>query len=150
MVICFRPGCLGTKPDALTRCPDLYPKGEGKPFGTVNPQNCHPVFSSMQLSASLQATKMFLVVLCGVQAMDIELQKDIIAAYDIDPSVQSFCADPENTKYSQWSEDDVGFVQIDQGIYVPELGDLQLRVLQSFHDHPISGHYGVNKTLSVI
>jgi hypothetical protein len=53
MVIRFRPGRLGTKPDALTRRPDLYPKGEGKPYGTVNPQNCGPVFSSTQLSASL-------------------------------------------------------------------------------------------------
>jgi RNase H-like domain found in reverse transcriptase/Reverse transcriptase (RNA-dependent DNA polymerase) len=53
MVIRFCPGCLGTKPDALTRWPDLYPNGEGKPYGTVNPQNCRPVFSSTQLSASL-------------------------------------------------------------------------------------------------
>jgi RNase H-like domain found in reverse transcriptase len=53
MVIRFCPSCLRTKPDALTRRPDLYPKGEGKPYGTVNPQNCHPVFSSTQLSASL-------------------------------------------------------------------------------------------------
>jgi hypothetical protein len=49
----FRPGCLGTRPDALTRRPNLYPKGEGKPYGTVNPQNCRPVFPSTQLSASL-------------------------------------------------------------------------------------------------
>jgi RNase H-like domain found in reverse transcriptase len=53
MVIRFRPGHLGTKPNALTRWPDLYPEGEGKPYGTVNPQNCHPVFSSTQLSTSL-------------------------------------------------------------------------------------------------
>jgi RNase H-like domain found in reverse transcriptase len=31
MVIRFCPGRLGTKPDALTCQPDLYPKGEGKP-----------------------------------------------------------------------------------------------------------------------
>jgi RNase H-like domain found in reverse transcriptase len=53
MAIRFHPGHLGTKPDALTGRPDLYPKGERKPYGTVNPQNCHPVFSSTQLSASL-------------------------------------------------------------------------------------------------
>jgi hypothetical protein len=44
MVIRFHPGRLGTKPDALTRWPDLYPKGEGKPYGTVNLLNyviCH-------------------------------------------------------------------------------------------------------------
>jgi RNase H-like domain found in reverse transcriptase len=44
MVIRFRPGRLRTKPDALTCWLDLYPKEEGKPYGTVNPQNCRPVF----------------------------------------------------------------------------------------------------------
>ena len=151
MVIRFQPGCLRTKPDALTRRPDLYPKGEGKSYGTVNPQNCRPVFSSSQLSASLCATEMLPAVLRGVVAMDIEeLQKDILTAYDTDPAVQSFRADPENSKYSRWSEDDVGFIWIDQRILVPESGDLWLRVLQSFYDHPVSGHFGVNKTLAVI
>ena len=53
LVIRFRPGRLGTKPDALTRRPDLYLKGEGKHYGNVNPHNCRPVFLSKQLSASL-------------------------------------------------------------------------------------------------
>jgi RNase H-like domain found in reverse transcriptase len=72
MVIRFCPGHLGTKPNALTCWPDLYPKGEGKPYGTVNPQNCCPVFSSTQLSASLRATAMLLVALYGIITMDIE------------------------------------------------------------------------------
>jgi hypothetical protein len=151
MVIRFRPSRLGTKPDALTHQPDLYPKGEGRPYGTVNPQNCHPVFSSTQLSASLRATAMLPVALHGIITMDIEeLQKDILSAYDTDPAVQSFRADSDNSKYSRWSVDDVGFVRINQRILVPESGDLWLCILQSFHDHPVSGHFGVNKTLSVI
>jgi hypothetical protein len=52
MVIRFYPGCLRTKPDALTHQPDLYLKGEGKPYGTVNPQNCRPVFSIVYFSLS--------------------------------------------------------------------------------------------------
>jgi hypothetical protein len=151
MVIRFRPGHLRTKPDALTRQPDLYPTGEGKPYGTVNPQNCCPIFSSTQLSASLQATVILPVALRGIITMDIEeLQKDILTAYDTDPAVQSFRADSDNSKYSHWSVDNVGFVRIDQRILVPESGDLRLHVLQSFHDHPVSRHFGVNKTLSVI
>jgi hypothetical protein len=151
MVIRFHPGCLKTKPDTLTRRPDLYPKGEGKPYGTVNPQNCCPVFFSTQLSASLRATAMLPVALRDIITMDIEeLQKDILTAYDTDPAVQSFHADPDNSKYLHWSVDNVGFVRIDQRILVPESGDLRLCVLQSFHDHPVSGHFGVNKTLSVI
>jgi hypothetical protein len=53
------------------------------------------------------------VVLHGVVAMYIEeLEKDILAAYDTDPAVQSFCTDSNNSKYSHWSVDDVGFIQI--------------------------------------
>jgi hypothetical protein len=83
--------------------------------------------------------------------MDIEeLQKDILAAYDTDPAVQYFHANSDNSKYSCWSVDDVGFVWIDQWILVPDSGNFWLYVLQSFYDHPVSGHFGVNKTLSVI
>jgi hypothetical protein len=72
MVIRFCPSHRGTKPDALTHQPDLYPKGEGKPYSTVNPQNRRPVFSSTQLSASLRATAMLPVALHGIITMDIE------------------------------------------------------------------------------
>jgi hypothetical protein len=65
------------------------------------------------------------IALRGVVAMDIEeLQKDILAAYDTDSAVQSFCADCDNSKYSCWSVDNVGFVWIDQQILVPDSGDL--------------------------
>jgi hypothetical protein len=94
---------------------------------------------------------MLLIALHGIITMDIEeLQKDILAAYNTDTAVQSFHADSDNSKYSCWSVDNVKFVRINQQILVPESGDLRLRVLQSFHDHPVSEHFGVNKTLSVI
>ncbi len=35
-------------------------------------------------------------------------------------------------------------------IYVPDVSDLQLRVLKHKHDHPISGHFSQNKTLELI
>jgi hypothetical protein len=76
------------------------------------------------------------VALHGIITMDIEeLQKDILAAYDTDPAVQSFHADPDNSKYSCWSVDNVGFIWINQRILVPESGDLWLCILQSFYDH---------------
>ena len=53
MVILFCPGCLGTKPNALTRCPNLYLKEGGKDFTKVNPSNFRPIFSSEILSKSL-------------------------------------------------------------------------------------------------
>jgi hypothetical protein len=91
------------------------------------------------------------VALRGIITMDIEeLQKNILTAYDTDPAVQSFHADSNKSKYSRWSVDNVEFIRIDQWILVPESGDLWLCVLQSFYDHPVSRHFGVNKTLSVI
>jgi hypothetical protein len=65
------------------------------------------------------------VVLCGIE----ELQKDILAAYDTDPAVQSFHADPDNSKHLRWSIDNMGFIQTDQWILVPDSGDLWLCVL---------------------
>ena len=56
LVIRFRPGKLGAKPDTLTRRWDIYPKEGDKGFAQVNPQNLQPVFTAEQLSDSLRAT----------------------------------------------------------------------------------------------
>ena len=53
LVIRFRPGKLGTKPDTLTRQWDVYPKEGNNDYTTVNPQNYRPVFTSEQLASSL-------------------------------------------------------------------------------------------------
>jgi hypothetical protein len=76
---------------------------------------------------------MLSVSLHGVVFINIEeLQEDILAAYDTDPAIQSFYADPNNSKYSHWSVDNVGFIQINQQILVLDSRDLWLCVLQSF------------------
>ena len=76
--------------------------------------------------------------------MDIDkLNKEIISALDTDNLAQSYLADLNNTKYAQWSKDTLGFIQIDQRIYVPPSGDLRLHVLCTYHDHPISKHFGI-------
>jgi len=53
LVIRFRPGYLGTKPDALTRRWDVYPKGGNNGYISVNSHNFHPVFTHEQIAASL-------------------------------------------------------------------------------------------------
>ena len=55
LVICFRPGRLGTKPDSLTRRWDVYPKGGNSNYAAVNPTNLRPVFTQEQLHHSLRA-----------------------------------------------------------------------------------------------
>jgi len=43
-----------------------------------------------------------------------------------------------------------GLLYHDGRIYVPDANDLRLRVLRDKHDHPLSGHFGQNKTLALI
>ena len=56
LVICFHPGKLGTKPDALTRRWDVYPKEGDSDYAKINLQNLRPVFTQEQLASSLRAT----------------------------------------------------------------------------------------------
>ena len=53
LVIRFRPGRLGTKPDALTRRWGVYPKRGNTGYATVNPHNFKPIFTQEQLAASV-------------------------------------------------------------------------------------------------
>ena len=57
LIICFCPGCLGAKPDALTRQWDIYPKKGRNDYATINPHNFHPVFTQEQLDVSLRAMR---------------------------------------------------------------------------------------------
>ena len=149
MVICFCLGCLGTKPDAPTHHPDLYPKGGEKDI--ISTLNFKPIFSLDILSASLRASVLLPIALHGITDMDIDkLNKEIISALDTDNLAQSYLADINNTKYIQWSKDTLGFIWIDQRIYIAPSGDLRLCVLCTYHDHPISGHFSINKTLALL
>ena len=60
LVIRFRPSCLGTKPDALTRRWDIYPKGGNTGYTTVNPHNFKSIFTQEQLAASVRAMVLLL------------------------------------------------------------------------------------------
>ena len=148
LIIRFRLGKLGAKPDALTRRWDIYPKEGDSGYARVNPQNFWPVFMQEQLSASLRATYLEYPVLRAVTIMDIEkLHSDILSALPSDPIAQTHLKD---TSQPQWCVDDAGFLCLDDQIYVPDSDDLHLRVLQYKHDHPLTGHFGQNRTLELL
>jgi len=151
MVIRFQPGCLSTKPDTLTHHPDLYPSGGKGDYSKVNPHNLKPIFSSEQLLASFRATSLLPAVLRGIIAMDLaQLNTEILSALDTDPTAKSYLTDTNDPKYKNWSKDELGYVCINRRIFVPESGPFRLHVLQYHHDHPLSGHFGINKTLALI
>ena len=72
LIIRFRPSHLGEKPDALTRCWDVYPKGGNSDYIVVNPDNYRPMFTQSQLNASLHASALAAPVLCNAIIMDID------------------------------------------------------------------------------
>ena len=53
MVIRFRLGKLGEKPNSITRRWDVYPKEGDIGYAQVNPQNFRLIFTNEQLTASL-------------------------------------------------------------------------------------------------
>ena len=71
--------------------------------------------------------------LCGIIAMDVnKLNKEIISTLDTDEAVQSYLADITNTQYARWSKDTLGFIQIDERIYIPPSSDPCLHDLHSY------------------
>ena len=148
LVIRFHPGKLGTKPNALTRRWDVYPKEGDKGFARVNPQNLGPVFITEQLNTSLRTTHLQFPILRASTLMDIEqLHNDILSVLPSNPIVQIHLSD---TLHPHWSIDAMGLLRLDSCIFVPEADDLRLRVLHFKHDHPLSGHYGQSRTLDLV
>jgi hypothetical protein len=147
MIICFRPGHLGTKPDSLTRRWDVYPKGGNSNYASINPSNLSPMFTQEQLSVSLHATALLDLVLRATVIMDQEqLHTDILSALLQDPLYIAFQKEPQPC----WSVDSEGLLHHDNITYVPDYNDLRLRVLCYKHDHILSGHLSQNKTIDLI
>ena len=147
LVIRFRPGKLGTKPDSLTRRWDVYPKGGNSDYATVNPSNLRPMFTQEQIAVSLRATQLLEPVLRATVIMDQEqLNADILAALPVDPLFIAHQKEPQ----PGWTVTPDGFFRHDNLIYIPDANDLRLRVLRYKHDHILSGHPGQNKTVDLI
>ena len=143
LVIRFRPGCLSTKPDALTRRWDVYPKRENTSYTTVNPHNFKPIFTQKQLAASVQATVLLFPSLHTATVMDLDtLHQDIFSALPI--ATKHISAD------SQWSTDSNSLLLLDNRIYVPSASNLRTCVLQYNHEYILARHFGQNKTLELV
>ena len=151
MVIRFRPGKLGEKPDAITRRWDVYPKEGDNCYAQVNPQNLRPIFTNEQLTASLRATFLEGPVLRASIIMDIEaLHKQIRSSLPFDPQSVKGLDSAADTTQPRWTLGENGLLFLDKKIYVPDHSDLRLQILRYFHDHPLSGHFGQNRTLDSI
>jgi len=90
LVIRFRPRRLGTKPDALTRRWNVYPKRGDNGYASVNPHNFHPVFTHEQITASLRATILTPRTLCAATILDQnQLHSDILETLPSNSSIST-------------------------------------------------------------
>jgi len=163
MVVQFRPGKLGEKPDSLTHRIDYYLKGEDRDYTLANPQNLRPVFSQEQLASSLHAMRLQEVSKDAASISDIPipildaaaLMEDIKAGLQSDPlAKRELDRLHEGLPSSRFSLSSTGLLLLDARVYVPDYrptrGNLRTRILQSKHDHITAGHFGFNKTLSLL
>ena len=153
LIVRFRPGRLGAKPDSLTRRWDVYPKEGGSDYSAVNPHNFRPVFSQEQLASSLRASALYEPVLRASFVIDeAQLQTDIYSAQNSSTPSNELIAARQLAAQgdSRWSVDSDGLLRLNDRVYVPDSDDLRLRVLRTYHDHPTAGHWGQNKTQALI
>ena len=147
LIIRFHPGKLRAKLDSLTRRWDVYLKEGERDYASVNPHNLHPVFTNEQLASSLRATLFYTPVLRASIIMDIQsLHLDICSALHNNPAISVHLSNPVH----HWSKDPEGLLQLNDHIYVPDVGNLRLKVLQHNHNHPVAGHFGQNWTIDLI
>src|SRR6266571_5003684 len=95
---------------------------------------------------------MYLVapVLQAASLVDTDaIHRDIMSALPSNPSITNHFSSPIPPD-SHWSIDAEGLLRLDDRIYVPDSDDLQLCILCFKHDHPISGHFGQNRTLELV
>src|SRR3979490_1904016 len=150
LTIRFCPGKLDTKPDALPSQWDVYLKEGGSDYGTINPQNLWPIFTTTQLVESLRVTQLLIPALRASIIMDSEsFHSKILSTLDSDPVAMQHLGDRVKPN-PRWTQTDDGFLRLDNQIYVPEANNLRLRVLQYKHDHVLSGHFGQDKMLALI
>jgi len=113
----------------------------------VNPHNFRPVFTHEQIATSLWATILTTPMLCTATILDQnQLYSDILATLPFDSSISDHLLHLEE----RWSKDGVGFLRLDNRIYVLDNANLRLWVLQYHHDHVLAEHLGQNKTLELI
>src|SRR5258707_3197017 len=149
MKVQFRPGRLGSKPDALTCRWDVYMEGD-------NPEsvatNMCPVFTSKQLAEGL-------VLVCTAAVEHLKptntsdhdaLTNSITTAYVEDNlTIKLWEQCKTANQLDGWMEKE-GHLFFHEQLYMPNKGTLCLHTIHDHHDHPMAGHFGETKTTELI
>jgi hypothetical protein len=155
-VIVFRPGKQGGKPDALSRRPD-YTLGDDCSARTLTFLKPHQVDTSMLGTESQLPT--FSLNLAAAEAIgtDDELAESIRAKLEGDEFISGYLPylrDPtveRSEEVAEFLEKYVltpdGLVLKDGLVYVPDVEEIRVKILQGCHDARTAGHLGQKNTL---
>src|SRR6266436_8933038 len=142
----FRPGRLGTKPDALTCRSDVHPGS--RPDTT--PTNVRPLFTPQQLETPTSCTSALDHPPGGLsETLDqFRIWTEVTQHLPSDTfalTVKRRLRDQHSLPGWEWKEECLWY---EGCIYVPE--QLHLQLICNHHDHPMAGHFGHCKTIDLI
>src|ERR1700731_1261615 len=105
------------------------------------------MLTGRQLISSLRASSLYEPTLrASFVINDDQLHKDIRSGISLDPVIAPILEDlRSNSADPKWSIDDDRLLCERGRIYVPDVNNLQLRVLCARHDHPLTRHFGQTK-----
>jgi len=78
------------------------------------------------------------------------LLHNIWVALTKDPSITQPPENPSRKGVNSLVLEHDGLLRHNNRIFVPDTGNLRLRILKSRHDHPLAGHFGLTKTLELL
>ena len=143
LIIKFRPGRLGLKPDVLMHCWDIYDKREHH-----KKTNLQPMFSQNQLDIKTPMESLTLQVASTLDTnsplanIKLAVTSDLLYAEYL-----KLRGDPNNPR---WLVNNNSFFLYNRQIFIPESNDLHLQVLQARHDHQLAEHMGQSKTYHLV
>lgn len=83
--------------------------------------------------------------------MDVNsLHENILESLHLDPAAAAGLDLANDSTQTHWTIGEDDLLRLDDRIYVPDQGDLHLQVLRNHHDHPLAGHFGMNRMLDSI
>ncbi|MBW0577070.1 hypothetical protein O181_116785, partial [Austropuccinia psidii MF-1] len=141
--ITYRPGCLATLPDDLSRRDGVYPE-RGEYFIIKNPMN----YQKINKQEEIQASKFFAVKVEACSNLIESIQKELWQ----DPQYRRILKDLGKGKSVQdYSLDSPSqLLLFKDWVVVPNDPTIQLRILQKRLDSPLAGHLGQEKTLQLV
>ena len=157
MVLQYHPGRLNTQVDCLMCHHDVYTK-EGGSNNQCQPTQLLTIVLLEQLASSLQDNYDAAPVNCAASIMDTErLYAAITAIQHINEVSKQKLSDLVTAPNPLIIDSNVQWTHIGNDpllysvcLYVPNIDNLCLKVLQMFHDHIMAGHFSQSKTYNLM